>query len=263
MLKAALNGSREMGAHPALPVSAGELADAAAACVAAGAGAIHLHPRDAHGHETVDPVVINAAVRQVRAVVRVPVGVSTGAWIEPDPGRRAAAVADWTEPDMASVNLSEDGAASVMAALLEQGIGVEAGVWSAEDAYRLAETGLQDRLVRVLVEVISPPGDPEAEARAIDEALDRIGVTAPRLHHGEDAATWPVLRQAQRLGRDIRIGLEDTLTFPDGSVAPSNEALVRFALRPHRHRLPGTAVGAQGRLPRPRRVRPGPGCDLT
>jgi len=102
--------------------------------------------------------------------------------------------------------------------------------WCGRCVQRLARTGLQDRLVRILVEIINPAGDPEAEARVIDEALDAIGATAPRLHHGEGDATWPVLRQAQLLGRDTRIGLEDTLTFPDGSTAPSNEALIRLAL---------------------------------
>jgi uncharacterized protein (DUF849 family) len=219
MLKVALNGTREMGSHPALPVTAEDLARTAAACVAVGAAAIHMHPRDGSGRESLDATVIDAAAGQVRAVVSVPVGVSTGAWIEPDPSRRVAAVARWNEPDMASVNLSEDGAKPVMEALLARGIGVEAGIWSVEDAYRLADTGLQNSLVRILVEIIDPAGDP-----------DQIGVTAPRLHHGEGDSTWPVLRQATRLGRDARIGLEDTLTLPDGSLAPSNEALVKAAL---------------------------------
>lgn len=199
--------------------------------MAAGAAAIHVHPRDRYGRETLDAAVIDVAVRVVRAAAGVPVGVSTGVWIEPEPGRRVAAVARWSEPDMASVNLSEDGAGPVMEALLGQGIGVEAGVWSVDDAHRLARTGLQDRVVRILVEIINPAGDPETEALAIDGALDQIGATAPRLHHGEGDATWAVLRQAQLLGRDARIGLEDTLALPDGSAAPSNEALVRAALK--------------------------------
>lgn len=231
MLKVALNGGREAGAHPSLPVTPEELAEAAAACVAVGAAAVHLHPRDHSGRESLDAAVIGKTVQRVRAAVgQVPIGVSTGAWIEPGPRRRVALVSGWDGPDMASVNLSEEGAGSVMAALLEQGIGVEAGVWSVADVHRLAATGLQDRMLRVLVEIVHPVEDPQAEARAIDQALDRIGSAAPRLHHGEGEATWPVLRQALRLGHDIRIGLEDTLTLPDGSPAASNESLVQAAL---------------------------------
>lgn len=231
MLKVALNGARQVGSHPALPITADELADAAAACIVAGATAVHLHPRDDSGRESLEPDVIARTVARIATTVgNVPIGVSTGAWIEPDTVRRVAAVGRWEGPHMASVNLSEEGAEQVMRALLGQGIGVEAGIWSVEDVYRLARTGLQDRVVRVLVEIVYPVEDPQGEARAIDEALDRIGVTTPRLHHGEDDSTWPVLRQAKLLGHDIRIGLEDTLTLPDGSSVPSNEALVKVAL---------------------------------
>ena len=229
LLKAALNGNRSPDAHPALPTTPEELAADAAACVRAGAGAIHMHPRGADGRESLDAGVVDAAVRGVRAAVRVPVGVSTGAWIEPDPERRAALVRTWREPDMASVNLSEAGAELVMVALLDAQIGVEAGVWSVEDAERLHATGLADKVLRVLVEIVHPVADPAAEARRIDAALDDLGVRAPRLHHGEEGATWPVLRQAVVLGLDTRIGFEDTLLLPDGGTAPSNERLVRAA----------------------------------
>ena len=76
MLQAALNGDRTKVEHAALPVSVEELARDAAACVAAGARAIHLHPRDSEGRERLDAHVVD----EVREACRVPVGVSTGAW---------------------------------------------------------------------------------------------------------------------------------------------------------------------------------------
>jgi len=51
-----------------------------------------------------------------------------------------------------------------MRALLDAGVGVEAGVWSADDAERLARTGLAPQLARVLIEVMTA-GIPEAIAR--------------------------------------------------------------------------------------------------
>jgi uncharacterized protein (DUF849 family) len=230
VLKAAINGGREAGSHPALPITVDELAEDAAACVRAGAGAIHLHPRGAGGQETLAARDVDETVRAVRAAAGVPVGVTTGAWIEPDPGRRAELVSTWQEPDMASVNLSEPGSERVMRALLEAGIGIEAAVWSVEDVDRLAASGVLNQLVRVLVEVLRPVDDPAAEARSIEERLDRLGIAAPRLHHGNGQATWAVLRQARKLGRDIRVGLEDTFCLPDGTLAPSNAALVTAAL---------------------------------
>jgi uncharacterized protein (DUF849 family) len=230
LLKACLNGPRDASAHPALPIGVEALAADAVACVRAGAGAIHMHPRDGEGRESLEAGAIDAAVRRVREACGVPVGVATGAWVEPDPGRRADLVSAWTEPDFASVNLSEPGAVEVMRALLDAGVGIEAGIWSPEDAERLASSGLADRPMRVLVEVMHGSGEvAAAAARDIDAALDRLGIRAPRLHHGEEQAAWPVLRQGIVLGRDLRVGLEDTLVLPDGRPAPGNAALVAAA----------------------------------
>ena len=230
MLKACLNGPRDPAVHSAIPVRPEQLAADAAACAAAGAEAIHLHPRGTDGRETLDPAVVDAVAEQVAAACGLPVGVSTGAWIEPDPDRRAALVRAWTAPAFASVNLHEHGAAVVMRALVDARIGVEAGVWTVEDADTLAATGLADRLLRVLVEPMDGDGHAAARrARAIDERLDAHGIAAPRVHHGEGPATWTVLEQAVGLGHGIRIGLEDTLVLPDGTRASGNADLVAAA----------------------------------
>ena len=58
----------------------------------------------------------------------------------------------------------------------------------------------------------------------------RPGWAGTVLLHGEDTGAWPVLTVAARLGLDTRIGLEDVLTLPDGTVPPGNADLVRAAL---------------------------------
>ncbi|MBM3140846.1 MAG: hypothetical protein FJZ92_11740 [Chloroflexi bacterium] len=231
-IKACLNGSRRPADHPALPLTAAALAADAAAAVAAGAVAVHIHPRDDAGAQTMDPAHVDAAVRAVRAAQPgLPVGVTTGAWIEPDPARRVALASRWRErPDFASVNFSEQGAAELARALLERGVGVEAGLWSADDARTLLASGLQERCVRFLVE----PRDREpAAALATGEAilalLEGAGATPPRLLHGGGPAAWAVLREALRRGLQTRIGLEDTLDLPDGARAAGNADLVRAA----------------------------------
>ena len=229
-LQAALNGDRTKDDHPAVPVSVEELARDASACVAAGARAIHLHPRDPEGRETLDAGVVNAVVAEVRRSCGVPVGVTTSAEIEPDPGRRIALVKAWREPDYTSVNLSEPGATELMEILAGIGVGIEAGVWTVEDAERLAATGLGGRVTRVLVEPVEASAENAVGlVEDIHRALDGLGITAPRLQHGDGEATWVLLVDAIRRGLDTRIGLEDTLHGPDGERAPSNEALVRAA----------------------------------
>lgn len=179
LLQAALNGDRTKADHQAVPMSPEELAADAAACVAAGAGAIHMHPRDPEGRETLEPRVIDAAALAVREACGAPVGVSTGAWIEPDLERRLELISGWSAPDYTSVNLSEAGCERVMDAVLGAGLGIEAGVGSVKDAERLAASGLGHGVTRILVE----PEDPGVEraVAVIDEihaALDRLGPMA-------------------------------------------------------------------------------------
>lgn len=234
LLKAALNGARPPAAHPALPITPEQLAAAAASSVAAGAAALHLHARDAAGRESLDADDVARALAAVRAACPgVPVGVSTGAWIEPDLERRLALIAAWSaRPDFASVNLQEDGALAVARALLASGVGVEAGLASAADAELLAASGLAHRCLRVLIE---PAEQDLAAARAtvaaIIRALDRGQVAPARLLHGEDAVAWAMLRDAAALGYDTRVGLEDVVLLPDGAPAPDNAALVAAAHR--------------------------------
>ncbi|QEC47621.1 hypothetical protein FSW04_08560 [Baekduia soli] len=230
LLQAALNGDRTRAEHLAVPLTAADLARDAAACVAEGAGAIHLHPRDRRGEESLRATVVDAVVAEVREACRVPVGVSTGAWIEPDLDRRVSLVRAWRAPDYASVNVSEPGAPRIMEALLAAGVGIEAGVWSVPDAQRLADSGYADRVTRVLVEPVdAPAATAVATVAAIHDALDALGIGAPRLQHGDGAAAWVLIADAVARGIDTRVGLEDTVNAPDGVRAAGNAALVAAA----------------------------------
>lgn len=215
-----------------VPVSPGAMADAAAEAVAAGATDIHVHPKSPCGDDTLSPRVLAATLDAIRARVTVPVGVTTGAWAEPDPAARLARVRSWTVlPDHASVNWHEPGAEEIAAALLDLGVGVEAGIWSGTDAAaRFVASPLAPKVLRILAEVTDPaPETAEAAARAL---LADLGTAhdRPVLLHGEDGGAWPVLRLAGRLGLAPRTGLEDTLLLPDGQRARSNAQLVAEGL---------------------------------
>jgi uncharacterized protein (DUF849 family) len=230
LLQATLNGPLTKDDHPAVPVTAEELARDAAACLAAGAHAFHIHPRDETGAERLDPKTVNGVVAAVRAAAPAPIGVSTGAWIEPDLERRISMIQGWIEPDFASVNVSEDGAAEVMTALLVADIGIEAGVWTAEDVELLEATGLAGRVMRVMIEPVEV-GAAEAPGLvdAIHRELDHRGIDAPRLQHGDLDSTWVLLEDAVARGIKTRIGLEDTFYEPDGQLTAGNASLVRAA----------------------------------
>ena len=230
VLQACLNGDRESG----VPRAPEELGAEAAACVAAGAVSIHAHPRDPDGHETLEADHILAAVRALRPC-GVELSLSTGLWITAgDVDARLRAVTEWTAcPDLVTLNLSEEGWRELADVLAGHGIGIEAGVWNAAGAEDLLASRLQVR--RVLVE---PRSESSAEAVAmadeIDGVLDEGGSSVPRLHHGVGPATWAVLDAAVPRGHDIRIGLEDVTTLPDGRRAVDNAALVVEAVLRYR-----------------------------
>jgi uncharacterized protein (DUF849 family) len=56
------------------------------------------------------------------------------------------------------------------------------------------------------------------------------GSTCPRLTHGMNDWTWPLVEDAFRRGHDTRVGFEDSVLLPDGRQAQSNAQLVQTAL---------------------------------
>ncbi len=235
LLQACLNGSRTPGEHPALPITPQKLARDAQRVIAAGACALHIHPRNPQGEQSLATQDIAAALIAIREhCPGVPVGVSTALWIEPDVGRRLRQIQAWAVlPDFASVNFSEPGTAELCTHLLSCNMGIEAGIWTVEDAHLLLKLGLADRCLRVLIELQEQEvGAALATAEAILHCLDEGDVHLPILLHGDtDATAWPMLEVALQRGYDTRIGLEDTLTLPDGQLAKDNAELVAHAVR--------------------------------
>ncbi|MFE9021551.1 3-keto-5-aminohexanoate cleavage protein [Streptomyces sp. NPDC007808] len=232
MMQVCLNGPRGAGDGVVVPLSPEALAESAAEAVAVGGTDIHVHPKTPCGRDSLSPRALTPVIEAIRARVTVPVGVTTGAWAEPDAAARVERIRGWTVlPDHASVNWHEPGAEEVAAALLERGVGVDAGIWSGTDgAARFAASPLGPRVLRVLAEVMDTCAETaEATAGAL---LADLGPAfgRPVLLHGEDGGAWPVLRLAGRLGLATRTGLEDTLLLPDGERASSNAQLVTEAL---------------------------------
>jgi uncharacterized protein (DUF849 family) len=224
-VKACLNGGRTRGEHAAVPLTPAELAADARAVRTAGAFAVHFHPRDASGRETLAAAACDAAVAAVRAAVpAMPIGLSTAATIDPDPFARAAAIARWrTRPDFVSVNFSELGWAGIVRAALHAGIGVEAGLATPADAEALASSPFAHQVVRALVEVSGGADDARAVAALVPAHI-------PQLWHGLDELTWDVVAAGVAVGVDVRVGLEDVLVLPDGTIAAGNAELVAAAV---------------------------------
>lgn len=229
-LKACINGARTPEEHSALPVSPDQLAAEAVAAHGAGARAVHLHPKDDGGVDSLVAVDVAAAVVAVReALPGLPLGVTTGFWALPDAEQRRGAIEKWSVlPDFASVNWHEPGSEELAELLLSRGIGVEAGIFHAEAARAWAASDLAAHCLRVMVE-LGADGD-VATADEVLEVVAEAQSPAPVLLHGLDESCWPLLQHAGARGLQTRIGLEDTLRLPDGSLADGNASLVAAAV---------------------------------
>jgi uncharacterized protein (DUF849 family) len=223
-----------------MPVSVDELVTALRACFRAGATGVHLHVRDSSGAETLEPSVVNRTCLRVREAaeelgVPVEIGLTTGAWIVPDLAERTAMVREWEGVDCATVNLSEPGFEEVMAAMLDVGIGIDVGLWAPVEMGPLLKSGLLPRARRVSIELDTGEpyfltGEPIALAQQVNDLLDDAGSTCPRLTHGMNDWTWPLVQDAIRRGHDTRVGFEDSLLLPDGTRADNNAQLVEAAV---------------------------------
>lgn len=229
-VKACINGARTPDQHPNLPVSPDELAAAAVSAHRAGAQAVHMHPKTPDGKDSLEPEIVAAAVTAVRAAAPgLPLGVTTGFWALPDPNARRAAVEGWTvQPDFASLNWHEPGSPELAEVLLGKGLGVEIGLFHLEAVQAWADSKMVQHCMRVMIELQG-----HEDVAVADAMLERIAAAnspAPVLLHGLDDSCWPLLEHAGVCGVQTRIGMEDTLKLPDGSVTPDNAALVSAAI---------------------------------
>jgi len=234
MLQACLNGARTRLDHPQVPLSPEELARDAGRVVTAGVAELHVHPRDAQGTESLAPQDVEAALMAIRAKVPgIPVGISTREGIRTDKTRGFDDMKRWTVlPNYVSVNLSEEDAPDIIALMIEMGIGVEAGLATAADARRFIHLATGKKCLRVLVEI-----DFEKDVAGALDLADEImrilsegRIDLPLLLHGFDATVWPLYHKSRALGIDSRLGLEDGITLPDGSLAADNLDIIRAAL---------------------------------
>jgi uncharacterized protein (DUF849 family) len=153
-------------------------------------------------------------------------------------------IVEYNEPDLLTFSSSHfdavDGAHSAASAdapevielLIAGGVGIEAGLWNRRDAERsVAEIDFKTCL-RVLVEMTNGDGEEALrEAHRIFSILARADCALPVLLHGEAGSVWPCVCEAWRLNLSTRIGFEDGIHLPNGTVPADNTDLVRAAVQ--------------------------------
>ena len=216
-------------------------------CRRPGANAVHLHAKDADGADTLRPAELVAVLTAVRAAAPgLPVGVTTGAWAEPDPDARAALIDAWDRPSR--LRLGQ----------LARGRRQRAGRRGPAGARRRRGGRVVARRCRPGVVALArartlPARARRAPRRGTGRRGGRGAARPPRHRRSRPAraagrrscctartaAPGRCWRSRPAGGLATRIGLEDALALPDGSPAPDNPALVRAA----RELLTGPAGG--------------------
>lgn len=240
ILAVAPNGARKTKAdHPALPITADEIAATAAACREAGAAMIHLHVRDPDGRHSLDVETYRAATAAVRAAVGrdLVVQITSEAVGIYRPEEQMQMVRE-LKPEAVSLAVreivpdeaAEPAAADFLAWVRAEGILPQYILYSDDDLRRF-----DDLIARGVV-----PGERQVVlfvlGRYTKGQISEPRELMPFLAANSRDHLWSVCAFGPRetacavaaaaLGGHARVGFENNFHLPDGSLAADNAALV-------------------------------------
>jgi len=225
-LMVAPNGARlTKSNHPAVPLTAAELAETARACAEAGAGAIHLHVRDEAGRHSLDAALYRAAIAAISAQSGIGIQISTEAVGRFSVGEQIGCIRDIRAPDV-SIALREvlrepDRLAEAYETARRAGSDVQHILYSPEDLRMLrqcyddgAVPGDFNRVLFVLGRYSeSRTAEPEDLRPFLNElADDPLHWSTCAFGRHEQACLLAAIRE----GGHARIGFENNTLAPDG-----------------------------------------------
>jgi uncharacterized protein (DUF849 family) len=233
----------DKSAVPALPVTLEELVTTAKECREAGAAMIHIHIRGADAQPTLDLGRLRDTVHAVRESTDLIVQLSTGGAVT-DPFERRLAVLD-AAPDGCSltcgtVNFGDEVFMNPWPFMCElyqrtQQLGVV-------PEFELFDMGHIASLHRLLDKYGAPfgghvhcdlvmgvPGGMAGDAATLVAAVAALPAGATWSATGIGRTTLPVMFAALAAGGQLRVGMEDTVTFSRGRPVQSNAELVERA----------------------------------
>lgn len=233
-------GRRGKADHPALPLSAAELARTADECLAAGAAMLHLHVRDQDGRHLLDADAYRQAIDAIKAETgdRLVIQITTEALGLYQPAEQMA-VTRAVRPEAVSLALRElapDAAAeaefaSFLLWLRRENIVPQIILYAPDEAKRLASMRARGMVPWADVPVLYVLGrySPGQLSRPQD-LLGFLAPDAPRFGHWTTCAFGrheaAAVTFGALLGGHVRVGFENNLELPDGSPARSNAELV-------------------------------------
>ncbi len=242
IIMSAPNGARRgTQDHPALPVTPSDIAACAESVVEAGASVLHLHVRDAEGRHTLDADVYRTAIAAVHQRVgdRMVIQVTSEACGLYSREQQMAVVRE-LRPEAVSLALrelcpgatSEQEAAAFFAWLIANEVKAQYILYSPEEATRFEDLRRRGIIAdehpfvlfvlgRYSRELAGDPADLDLFCAALGESVEwSVCCFGAR---EQEAAHHAMLH-----GGHIRVGFENNLHLPDGSLARDNAELVRL-----------------------------------
>jgi uncharacterized protein (DUF849 family) len=238
------NGGRRTKAdHPALPTTPDELAATAAACLEAGASMIHAHVRDREGGHLLNADAYRAAIAAIREAVgdRLVIQITSEALGIYSPAEQMEVVRQ-VRPEAVSLALREllpdesheAGFSEFLSWLYREKCAPQIILYTPEEANKLAELKARGLIPFEDIPVLYVLGRYTAGQKSSpSDLLPFLAPGMPRFRH------WSVCAFGQRetacvtagalLGGHVRVGFENNLFLPDGSLARDNAALVEAA----------------------------------
>ncbi|WP_274426952.1 3-keto-5-aminohexanoate cleavage protein [Chelativorans sp. YIM 93263] len=243
-IAAAPNGGRRTWAdHPALPQTAKELAETAAACLDAGAAMLHCHVRDREGRHILDAGAYRETIEAVQEAVgdRLVIQITTEAVGRYQPQEQMEVVRA-VKPEAASLALKElvpDSAheaefARFLAFMKEESIVPQIILYHPEEVRQLADMMRRGLVPFTDIPVLYVLGRyTEGQRSAPADLLPFLAPDMPQFSHfmvcAFGARETACVTMAALLGGHARVGFENNLYLPDSSLAPDNRASVASA----------------------------------
>lgn len=224
--------------NPNLPITADEIAADVRRCADAGAAIFHVHARDLKQKPTLDIDVFKANIRRIKETApEVIIQLSTGARAGKDWEARANPVK--LLPEMASFTTGSNNLPGIVYENSPQFIKFLAGVFketSVKPEIEVFETGMVSNAIYLQSKgyiespmhfnfVLGAPGSMTGTVKNVVFLSESIPADATWTVAGIGKVEVPLATAAIAMGGHVRVGLEDNLFMPDGSLA-SNPKLV-------------------------------------
>lgn len=242
LIMVAPNGARKQKSdHPALPVSIDEVVAEARNCYAAGAAMLHAHIRDSEHQHSLDSghyrELIAAMAEALPEMLCQITTEQAGRFTPADQARCLKDVA----PQYASVSIREitgdqserdiEFGSDTLKAAADNGTHLQYILYGLDDLELLRQLHDQNQLPDAAVDVLYVLGRYHPDQRSTPEDLDPfLKADQSFIRHWMVCAFGPreydIMSKVAAHQGQARIGFENNLWLKDGSLAPSNAALV-------------------------------------